>query len=319
MNIKKKKGATLLEIIISMAIITIIIIPISDLIMSSVKNNKNAEEEQDIKLLAQSISEKLKVSDIDIDPTTTEISIGHDEIKLNGSVGHYSVSNKDIGNGLTADITLDKRNDMPSNNIARSLNWDSVIDIVKEDINGNIYYRLKENTYDSTTKEWVETSISYLIRGNTISIINDGNIEIQFEEITDIHNPSNTETKKIYITRDVENDFEDNAGNKIEGKTGYIKFQIDDDIIKNKDKIKFEINNKEIKPIMINFEGEVKEPSDEVIIIDCKSTDEKTLTTYNSVKMLSSDERVGDAYNYQIIIKQNGDEVFKDTGIKNIK
>ena len=64
MRIRKKKGATFLEVIISVAIIAILVIPISDLIMSSVRNNKNAEKEQDIKLLGQSISEKLKVSDI---------------------------------------------------------------------------------------------------------------------------------------------------------------------------------------------------------------------------------------------------------------
>lgn len=319
MKRRKKKGATFLEVIISVAIIAILVIPISDLIMSSVRNNKNAEKEQDIKLLGQSISEKLKVSDIDINAATTEISIGHDNIKLNGSGGHYVVSNKDIGKGLTADITLDKRNDMPSNNIARSLNWDYVFDIVKENVGGSIYYKLKENKYDSKDKEWIETGVSYLISGNTISIVNSGNVEVQFEEIKDINNLSNVSTEKIYISRKVENDFEDNSGNKVEGKTGYIKFRIDDDIINDKDKIIFEIDNKEIKPIMVNFEGESKEPSDEYIKIDCKSTDEKTLTTYNSIKVLSSDERVGDAYNYQIIIKQNGDEVFRDTGIKNIK
>lgn len=319
MNIKKKKGVTLLEIIISMAILTIIIIPISDLIMSSVENNRNAEEEQDIKVLSQSISEKLKVSDIEISSTATEVSIGHDEIKLNGSGGHYSVSNEDIGNGLTADITLDKRSDMPSYNIARSLSWDAVIDIVKEEIDGSVYYKLKENAYDSTNKKWVESGVSHLISGDTISITNDGNVKIKFKEIKDSDNPSSTVETIRSIDRVVENNFVDDAGNKIEGTTGYIKFQIDDDIIKNKDKIIFEIDNKEIKPIMINFEGKEKEPSDEIIKIDCKSTDEKTLTTYNSVTMLDSDERVGDAYNYEIVIRQNGDEVFRDTGIKNIK
>lgn len=319
MRIRKKKGATLLEIIISMAIIAILVIPISDLIMSSVRNNRRAKDEQNAKLLGQRISEKLKVSDIEINDKTTEVSIGHDEMKLNGSGGHYMVSNKDIGNGFTADITLDKRNDMPSDNIARSLNWDTVIDIVKEEINGNIYYKLKENNYDSTNKKWVDSGVSYLISGNTISITNDGNVEIKFEEINNSNNPSYTVETTCTINRGVENNFVDDTGNKIEGTTGYIKFQIDDDIIKNKNKLIFEIDNKEVKPIMVNFEGKEKEPSDDVIKIVCKSKEEKTLTTYNSVKMLNSDERVGDAYNYEIIIKQNGEEVFRDTGIKNIK
>lgn len=319
MRIRKKKGATLLEIIISMAIIAILVIPISDLIMSSVRNNRRAKDEQNAKLLGQRISEKLKVSDIEINDKTTEVSIGHDEMKLNGSGGHYMVSNKDIGNGFTADITLDKRNDMPSDNIARSLNWDLVIDVVKENINGINYYKLKKNKYDGATNKWIDSGVSYLIDGNIISITNDTNVEIKFNEIPDSNKPTNIEEKTYSIKKIVENNFVDDTGNKIEGTTGYIKFQIDDDIIKNKNKLIFEIDNKEVKPIMVNFEGKEKEPSDDVIKIVCKSKEEKTLTTYNSVKMLNSDERVGDAYNYEIIIKQNGEEVFRDTGIKNIK
>lgn len=319
MRIRKKKGATLLEIIISMAIIAILVIPISDLIMSSVRNNRRAKDEQNAKLLGQRISEKLKVSDIEINDKTTEVSIGHDEMKLNGSGGHYMVSNKDIGNGFTADINLDKRNDMPSDNIARSLNWDLVIDVVKENINGINYYKLKKNKYDGATNKWIDSGVSYLIDGNIISITNDTNVEIKFNEIPYSNKPTNIEEKTYSIKKIVENNFVDDAGNKIEGTTGYIKFQIDDNIIKNKEKLIFEIDNKETKPIMVNFEGKEKEPSNEVIEIVCKSQDEKTLTTYNSVKMLNSDERVGDAYNYKIIIKRNGKEVFKDTGIKNIK
>ena len=42
MEKRKKKGATLLEIIISMTIIAILVIPISNLIMTSVMNNKRS-------------------------------------------------------------------------------------------------------------------------------------------------------------------------------------------------------------------------------------------------------------------------------------
>ena len=86
MEKRKKKGATLLEIIISMAIIAILVIPISNLIMTSVMNNKRAKEKQNVKLLGQRISESIKDADIELGASSVVINNGIDEGKDNKTI-----------------------------------------------------------------------------------------------------------------------------------------------------------------------------------------------------------------------------------------
>jgi prepilin-type N-terminal cleavage/methylation domain-containing protein len=59
---KKKKGLTLIEILISLTILSIIVIPISNLVLSSVKLNKSGEDKQKAVTIAQQIIEELKAA-----------------------------------------------------------------------------------------------------------------------------------------------------------------------------------------------------------------------------------------------------------------
>ncbi|MEG1255825.1 type II secretion system protein [Clostridium sp.] len=59
----KKKGFTLLEVIISFALISILLIPISNMILSSVKINKMTENKQQAKALLQDTVENIKLID----------------------------------------------------------------------------------------------------------------------------------------------------------------------------------------------------------------------------------------------------------------
>ena len=86
MEKRKKKGATLLEIIISMTIIAILVIPISNLIMTSVMNNKRAKEKQNVKLLGQRISESIKDADIELGASSVVINNGIYEGKDNKTI-----------------------------------------------------------------------------------------------------------------------------------------------------------------------------------------------------------------------------------------
>lgn len=58
---KKKKGMTLLEIVIALAIIGIMMLPLANSLLTSVKANKKGEDVQSSKLLAQQIVESLRV------------------------------------------------------------------------------------------------------------------------------------------------------------------------------------------------------------------------------------------------------------------
>lgn len=57
---RKRKGATLLEIVIALAIIGIMMLPFANSLLTSVKANKMGEELQQAKLLGQEIIENLK-------------------------------------------------------------------------------------------------------------------------------------------------------------------------------------------------------------------------------------------------------------------
>ncbi len=60
---KSKKGFTLLEVIISFALISIILIPIANLVLTSVKINKSTENKQQAKAVLQETIENIKTVD----------------------------------------------------------------------------------------------------------------------------------------------------------------------------------------------------------------------------------------------------------------
>lgn len=60
---KSKKGFTILEVIISFALISIILIPIANLVLTSVKINKSTENKQQAKAVLQETIENIKAID----------------------------------------------------------------------------------------------------------------------------------------------------------------------------------------------------------------------------------------------------------------
>ncbi|GAA0108800.1 prepilin-type N-terminal cleavage/methylation domain-containing protein [Clostridium tertium] len=62
-KVKAKKGMTLIEVIISVALLAILIVPLSGLVMSSLKNNISAEYRQKASYIGQKVLEELKAYD----------------------------------------------------------------------------------------------------------------------------------------------------------------------------------------------------------------------------------------------------------------
>ena len=62
-KVNKRKGITLIEVIISVALIAILLIPLTNLVMTSIKRNKKAEVKQEATNLGQKIVEELKAQD----------------------------------------------------------------------------------------------------------------------------------------------------------------------------------------------------------------------------------------------------------------
>ena len=62
-KLKAKKGMTLIEVIISVALLSILIVPLSGLVMSSLENNISAEYRQKASYIGQKVLEELKAYD----------------------------------------------------------------------------------------------------------------------------------------------------------------------------------------------------------------------------------------------------------------
>ena len=60
---KKKKGVSLLEVVLSIAILAIISIPIGGILISSVKTSKGTEDKQIATLMGQQMLEEIRVTD----------------------------------------------------------------------------------------------------------------------------------------------------------------------------------------------------------------------------------------------------------------
>ena len=60
---KSKKGMTLIEVIISVTLLSILIVPISSVVISSLKNSKNGEYRQKASYIGQKVIEELKAYD----------------------------------------------------------------------------------------------------------------------------------------------------------------------------------------------------------------------------------------------------------------
>ncbi|GKU26426.1 hypothetical protein CFOLD11_32530 [Clostridium folliculivorans] len=130
---KKKKGISIIEIITSLAIIAIIIIPMSNVIIHAVKINKGGEDKQQAAYIGQQILEGLNVNNIE-DATSSFLS---QTISVNGVSKVFNISA--TGNG-TANID--------DYNVTLNVSKDNSINLSDS-----------TNTYDSTiTVDWQDSA-----------------------------------------------------------------------------------------------------------------------------------------------------------------
>ena len=95
-----KKGMTLLEVVISLAIIAIMIVPLMNSLLTAVRANKKGEEVQDAKLLGQQIVEKLRLQE-DIEAGNIEINaatvtLGSFNVATGSESGYFDVTSTEV-------------------------------------------------------------------------------------------------------------------------------------------------------------------------------------------------------------------------------
>lgn len=94
---RKKKGLTILEVVLSLAIFAILLIPVANLISYSTKFNKEASEKQKAKMLAQSTIETIKNKDNISQPNITFSSEKTEKDVENKKTYDYNLNNEPVG------------------------------------------------------------------------------------------------------------------------------------------------------------------------------------------------------------------------------
>lgn len=139
---KSKKGFTLLEVIISLALISIILIPISNMVLTSVKINKATENKQQAKAVLQETIENIKaierLSTESSNPLSNGItlskSMGEDKkliYSLSGNVNEFSIEgsikeSSIVTNNKVNEIKVDKTIYFHKSSISISENSESI-------------------------------------------------------------------------------------------------------------------------------------------------------------------------------------------------
>ncbi|WP_346936697.1 type II secretion system protein [Clostridium sp.] len=123
---KSKKGFTLLEVIISFALISIILIPIANIVLTSVKINKTTENKQQAKAVLQETVENIKAIDSLSSAVSTPLTNG---ITLSETTGEdnkliYSLSGNVNGFSIEGYI---KENSVVTNNKVSEMKVDRTI------------------------------------------------------------------------------------------------------------------------------------------------------------------------------------------------
>ncbi|ASW42296.1 type IV pilus modification PilV family protein [Clostridium isatidis] len=90
-KLKAKKGMTLIEVIISVALLSMLIVPLSGLVISSLSNNKRSEYKQRASYVGQKVLEELKAYDeilLNIDGGTEYFELLDGDRIIKASVGN---------------------------------------------------------------------------------------------------------------------------------------------------------------------------------------------------------------------------------------
>lgn len=168
----KNKGFTLLELVISLALIAILIIPISNLVLGSVKINKAGEDKQQAGLKLQEVIENIKSVDLPKDTGEAgKVEVGNGVYVVKDVDGAFSISDsndKDIKIEGTIKKTVMSEGEEVSNIIGDT------------EITGAIYYdgasqKIAISEYGSNKKlsdavENINTSITRSVKDMILKI-----------------------------------------------------------------------------------------------------------------------------------------------------
>ena len=109
---RKKKGATLLEVVIAMAIISIMMVPILNSVLQSVEFNKKGEELREAKLIGQQVVEQLRNQDVIKEGQILKLNNKELAISSEGNSNKYNVDSLSEINGFNVDGVITRKSEV---------------------------------------------------------------------------------------------------------------------------------------------------------------------------------------------------------------
>lgn len=295
-KLKARKGMTLIEVIISVALLSILIVPLSGLVISSLRNNKNSEYKQRASYVGQKVLEELKA---------------YDEILLNidGGTEYFELLDGDriikasVGNSFSGNFSR-----TIYGSISEPLSTGEEIYEVSVTLTRNDKFNYGDNDNLIDYRD-VDFRLDFLREGKDKVILDSDpinkNMELNNNEEIILELSDNINLK-LYKKNDKDSKIEVSKLREINNK---LLLYLDESYV-NK-------NNIEIKNNTSNFI--------EVYLIknDASSGKLNVFSNSGNVILYEEDEieknQIGDLYNYTVIVSDNnGKELFKGSSSKNL-
>lgn len=172
------KGFTLIEIIITIAILSIVIVPLSSMFIQAAKMNSMAAEEYDATLIAQKYFEEIKAIDNDIDASLLNYSYNANEDTFSKNIvdGEFSISILLTAVAGTENLNSENSEESLShgNNMIITFNSDNTIMTVVSskdsitDTNSGVSQNVNISNISSLKYEFVLDGSNMLIQGSAV-------------------------------------------------------------------------------------------------------------------------------------------------------
>ena len=284
-NKKKKKGVTLLEIVMSIGLLAIVSIPITQTLMTAVKINKQGQDKQRATLIGQEILEEIRAKDFENDGLTLSNGIKIEKINDNkystDSTVVNSIDGFDIAINMEEDLEINFKEDL------NPINYDGIL-YVKSGMSNNEIIVSKNIEFTDTDTE--------IVQGDKLKINNSLN-QISI----------GSSSKIIYYKVDTIDSLDS------------LKIIFTDQ--KSIDNVKIAVNNMASNNIMnVYLSGEDKITGNDLDTQNIiPESLEGTMRVYKNYKdNIDEDEKMGSVFEIDIAIKKKDKLLFEGNGIKNL-
>lgn len=290
----KNKGFTLVELIISVALIGILLIPVSSMVLSTVRTNKSAEIKQKATLVGQQILEKFRAIEVNKDGTSFNFTgMTFNEKKADNI---FVINDVD---GYQVTTTLNKKNTLD----------DASVDVPKYDCEYRVGVKnehptlIRERDATNAAKLPIEVSSNKFV----LKILKSGN-----DRIVQLNN--NDDLKETVITKDASGTVSSNVADKknLNISLNFSDYKLLDQSKYVSNPIIIEIYNEDDKSINLCLE------KSENITVNVNTIIGSTRSYDNRPENIE-ESKVGDIYDITVEVKQSGEGLFVGHVIKNIK